>query len=116
MLDSFFLWPLIEARSRRALALAAPPLPRRRNYGALYGDCSAARPVTFGLYWRAVRSALAAIAVIERLEQLAAEEAGPDARWWSAPPAAPRTAECLARIEQLQFSGKRKALGGSGPP
>ncbi|APD47581.1 tRNA-(ms[2]io[6]A)-hydroxylase [Synechococcus sp. CS-602] len=73
MLDSFLVAGLIEARSHERLALLAAHCPDA-ELAALYGDLLASEARHFGLYWVLCERRWPRSAVIERLEQLAAEE------------------------------------------
>jgi tRNA-(ms[2]io[6]A)-hydroxylase len=74
MLDSFLVAGLIEARSHERMALLAAhsPDPELRT---LYGDLLASEARHFGLYWVLCERRWPRPVVMERLEQLAADEA-----------------------------------------
>ncbi|CAK6691570.1 hypothetical protein BBFGKLBO_01058 [Synechococcus sp. CBW1107] len=74
MLDSFLVAGLIEARSHERMALLAAhsPDPELRE---LYGELLASEARHFGLYWVLCERRWPRPAVVERLEELASQEA-----------------------------------------
>ena len=74
MLDSFLVAGLIEARSHERMALLAVHSPDA-ELRALYGDLLASEARHFGLYWVLCEGRWPRGQVVQRLEQLAAEEA-----------------------------------------
>jgi len=110
MLDSFLGGRLDLGPQHRSASPCGPPIARRRTGRALRRPAGLAGPVTSGSIGFAVRAAGRDSAVIERLEQLAAEESA--LAWWTGTPARLHSLN-FARIEQAQFRRAAEALGES---